>query len=108
MSPPATRHPQRELARRASGGIEVTLCWAGDLRHECGRQPAAERHARHPPHRRRLLPGRPHRGEGDVSVTAPPRPPRDSGPSDPVDREQVEALVEALIEEVQSWIKTAP
>jgi hypothetical protein len=25
MSPPATRHPQRELARRASGGIEVTL-----------------------------------------------------------------------------------
>ena len=27
MSPPAIRHPRRELARRVSGGIEVTLCW---------------------------------------------------------------------------------
>jgi Tol biopolymer transport system component len=36
-----------------------------------------------------------------MSVTAPPRPPRDSGPSDPVDREHVEALVEALIEEAR-------
>ncbi len=27
MSPPATCHPERELARRASGGIEVTLYW---------------------------------------------------------------------------------
>jgi Tol biopolymer transport system component len=33
-----------------------------------------------------------------VSVTAPPRPPR---PSDPVDREEIEALVEALIEEAR-------
>ena len=33
-----------------------------------------------------------------MSVTAPPRPPR---PSDPVDREQVEALVEALFEEAR-------
>jgi dipeptidyl aminopeptidase/acylaminoacyl peptidase len=33
-----------------------------------------------------------------VTVTAPPRPPR---PSDPVDREEVEALVEALIEEAR-------
>jgi TolB protein len=33
-----------------------------------------------------------------VSVTAPPRPPRQS---DPVDREEVEALVEALIEEAR-------
>jgi len=33
-----------------------------------------------------------------MSVTAPPRPPR---PSDPVDRQQVEALVEALIEEAR-------
>ena len=33
-----------------------------------------------------------------VSVTAPPRPPR---PSDPVDREELEALVEALIEEAR-------
>jgi site-specific recombinase XerD len=33
-----------------------------------------------------------------VTATAPPRPPR---PSDPVDREQLEALVEALIEEAR-------
>jgi len=33
-----------------------------------------------------------------VTVTAPPRPPR---PSDPLDREEVEALVEALIEEAR-------
>jgi Tol biopolymer transport system component len=33
-----------------------------------------------------------------VTVTAPPRPPR---PSDPVDREELEALVEALIEEAR-------
>ena len=33
-----------------------------------------------------------------VSVTAPPRPPRRS---DPVDREEIEALVEALIEEAR-------
>jgi Tol biopolymer transport system component len=33
-----------------------------------------------------------------VSVTAPPRPPR---PSDPVDRDELEALVEALIEEAR-------
>jgi hypothetical protein len=33
-----------------------------------------------------------------VTVTAPPRPPR---PSDPVDREEIEALVEALIEEAR-------
>jgi Tol biopolymer transport system component len=33
-----------------------------------------------------------------VTVTAPPRPPR---PSDPVSREEVEALVEALIEEAR-------
>ena len=33
-----------------------------------------------------------------MSVTAPPRPPR---PSDPVDREELEALVEALIEEAR-------
>jgi TolB protein len=36
-----------------------------------------------------------------MSVTAPPRPPRDSGPSDPVDRAELEALVEALIEEAR-------
>jgi len=33
-----------------------------------------------------------------VTVTAPPRPPR---PSDPADREELEALVEALIEEAR-------
>jgi len=33
-----------------------------------------------------------------VTVTAPPRPPR---PNDPVDREEIEALVEALIEEAR-------
>ena len=33
-----------------------------------------------------------------MTVTAPPRPPR---PSDPMDREEVEALVEALIEEAR-------
>jgi hypothetical protein len=33
-----------------------------------------------------------------MSVTAPRRPPR---PSDPIDREEVEALVEALIEEAR-------
>ena len=33
-----------------------------------------------------------------MSVTAPPRPPR---PSDRVDREEIEALVEALIEEAR-------
>src|SRR6187431_3093261 len=33
-----------------------------------------------------------------MTVTAPPRPPR---PSDPVDRQDVEALVEALIEEAR-------
>jgi dipeptidyl aminopeptidase/acylaminoacyl peptidase len=33
-----------------------------------------------------------------VTVTAPPRPPR---PSDPVDRDELEALVEALIEEAR-------
>jgi hypothetical protein len=33
-----------------------------------------------------------------VAVTAPPRPPRQS---DPVDREELEALVEALIEEAR-------
>ena len=33
-----------------------------------------------------------------MTVTAPPRPPR---PSDPVDREEIEALVEALIEEAR-------
>jgi Tol biopolymer transport system component len=33
-----------------------------------------------------------------VSVTAPPRPPH---PSDPIDREELEALVEALIEEAR-------
>jgi hypothetical protein len=33
-----------------------------------------------------------------MSVTAPPRPPR---PSDPVDRQEVEALVEALFEEAR-------
>jgi Tol biopolymer transport system component len=33
-----------------------------------------------------------------VTVTAPPRPP---GPSDPVDRDELEALVEALIEEAR-------
>ncbi len=33
-----------------------------------------------------------------MTVTAPPRPPR---PSDPVDREELEALVEALIEEAR-------
>jgi len=33
-----------------------------------------------------------------LTVTAPPRPPR---PSDPVDREELEALVEALIEEAR-------
>jgi hypothetical protein len=33
-----------------------------------------------------------------VTVTAPPRPPR---PGDPVDREELEALVEALIEEAR-------
>ena len=27
MSPPAICHPRRELARRVSGGIEVTLYW---------------------------------------------------------------------------------
>jgi hypothetical protein len=35
---------------------------------------------------------------GVVTVTAPPRPPR---PSDPIDREELEALVEALIEEAR-------
>lgn len=33
-----------------------------------------------------------------MTVTAPPRPPR---PSDPIDREELEALVEALIEEAR-------
>ena len=33
-----------------------------------------------------------------MTVTAPPRPPR---PSDPVDREELEAVVEALIEEAR-------
>ena len=33
-----------------------------------------------------------------MTITAPPRPPR---PSDPVDRQEVEALVEALIEEAR-------
>ena len=33
-----------------------------------------------------------------MTVTAPPRPPR---PSDPMDREEIEALVEALIEEAR-------
>ena len=33
-----------------------------------------------------------------MTITAPPRPPR---PSDPIDREEVEALVEALIEEAR-------
>src|SRR3954469_16819793 len=33
-----------------------------------------------------------------MTVTSPPRPPR---PSDPVDREELEALVEALIEEAR-------
>ena len=33
-----------------------------------------------------------------MTVTAPPRPPR---PNDPVDREEIEALVEALIEEAR-------
>ena len=33
-----------------------------------------------------------------MTVTAPPRPPR---PGDPVDREELEALVEALIEEAR-------
>ena len=33
-----------------------------------------------------------------MSVTAPPRPPR---PGDPVDRDELEALVEALIEEAR-------
>jgi hypothetical protein len=33
-----------------------------------------------------------------VTITAPPRPPR---PSDPVDRQEVEALVEALFEEAR-------
>ena len=33
-----------------------------------------------------------------MTVTAPPRPPR---PSDPVDRQEVEALVEALFEEAR-------
>ena len=33
-----------------------------------------------------------------MTVTAPPRPPR---PSDPVEREELEALVEALIEEAR-------
>src|SRR5262245_53924019 len=33
-----------------------------------------------------------------VSVTAPPRPPRSS---DPVDRDELEALIEALIEEAR-------
>src|SRR4029450_1399306 len=33
-----------------------------------------------------------------MSVTAPPRPPR---PSDPVERDELEALVEALIEEAR-------
>ena len=33
-----------------------------------------------------------------MTVTAPPRPPR---PSDPVDRDEIEALVEALIEEAR-------
>ena len=36
--------------------------------------------------------------EAAVTVTVPPRPPR---PSDPVDREELEALVEALIEEAR-------
>src|SRR6476620_2898282 len=33
-----------------------------------------------------------------MTVAAPPRPPR---PSDPIDREELEALVEALIEEAR-------
>ena len=33
-----------------------------------------------------------------MTVTAPPRPPR---PSDPVDRDELEALIEALIEEAR-------
>jgi hypothetical protein len=40
-----------------------------------------------------------------VSVTAPPRPPRSSGPGNdrdqPIDREELEAIVEALIEEAR-------
>ena len=39
-----------------------------------------------------------------MSVTAPPRPPRPSGPDDrdqPIDREELEAIIEALIEEAR-------
>ena len=40
-----------------------------------------------------------------MTVTAPPRPPR---PSDPVDREEIEALVEALIEEARQRARAPP
>ena len=40
-----------------------------------------------------------------MTVTAPPRPPR---PSDPVDREEVKALVEALIEEARKRTASSP
>jgi Tol biopolymer transport system component len=36
-----------------------------------------------------------------VSVTTPPRPPGPPRPSDPIDREELEALIEALIEEAR-------
>src|SRR5262245_54709245 len=36
-----------------------------------------------------------------MTVTAPPRPPRPPRLTDPVDREELEALVEALIEEAR-------
>src|SRR6476646_3260492 len=36
-----------------------------------------------------------------MSVTAPPRPPRPDRSDEPLDREEIEALVEALIEEAR-------
>jgi hypothetical protein len=36
-----------------------------------------------------------------MSVTAPPRPPRPDRSNEPLDREEIEALVEALIKEAR-------
>ena len=74
----------------------------GDLRHERRRQWAAEPVAQSG--RGRLL-FRMVAHEEAVTVTAPPRPPH---PSDPVDREELEALVEALIEEARQRHASPP
>ena len=95
----SARRAVAATSKRSNEGLRVRLRRAlpspfMTLRDERRRQPTAEADAHAVERQESCLVAR----AETVSITAPPRPPRQS---DPVDREELEALVEALIEEAR-------